>query len=119
MSRSNNGNGAAPATNLTDAINAAELDRRAAQILTTISGCCGSAPLCAACHESQRRAAGYMARAEYLRNPDEPVTLRVPAAEYPECTECGVRDGVRWDGVERAWLCDRCGAWLDARRGQA
>ena len=57
------------AASATDLFNAANLEHLAAELLITVDNCCGPAPLCAACREAHRRAAGYQARAEYLRTP--------------------------------------------------
>jgi len=89
---------------IAEAMNA---DRLALMLLRGIEDCCGtSQPQCDGCREMSRRAAAFQARAAAILDDCD-----------HECAECG--DGpTGWDHVERAWLCDRCGEFLDAERGQ-
>ena len=52
-----------------DQINATNLESLAAEVLATVSRCCGTGEPCADCQEAHRRAACYQARAHHLRAP--------------------------------------------------
>ena len=100
---------------IAEAINA---DRLALMLLRGIGDCCGTAqPQCDGCREMGRRAAASVARAEAIR--DELCARRLAGLDDcdHECAECGDRP-TGWDHVAGAWLCDRCGEFLDAERGQ-
>ncbi len=98
---------------IAEAMNA---DRLALMLLRGVGDCCGtSQPQCDGCREMSRRAAAFQMRAAAIRDEICARSLAGLGDDEHECAECGDRP-TRWDGVEAAWLCDRCGEFLDAER---